>query len=316
MALEQQPREALLVVGFGKMGRLYHSLLGANYLVDPKLSDGAGAQAEEFSSLERFLERDRPVTLAIVATPIDTHFELACQLLERGVHVLLEKPLCGSAALATRLEELALNRGRLLLQSCPERYNPALRFVLRHISLDRIVSVRSFRFGACPPYGSSDTVHLDLAIHDVDLWAGPFGTQVPWEVNVGYGAAERRLEILLYDGRTVTIDMAQKQVTLGSKRWDLSRAVQNHPLVEMVFDAQYAAHSDAVSSSAYPFIPALGWSGELRCIEERHRYLPNGNCRIELSASVARVGDVRNQASDPGSGTLTPFEESSSVVAA
>ncbi|HEY0255051.1 MAG TPA: Gfo/Idh/MocA family oxidoreductase, partial [Kofleriaceae bacterium] len=50
-----------------------------------------------------------------IATPIFTHYELAKRALEAGKHVLVEKPLCPSAAQAEELAQLAETKGRVLM---------------------------------------------------------------------------------------------------------------------------------------------------------------------------------------------------------
>jgi len=83
-------------------------------IVDPapgraaKLLRDHGLSAQTFSDLEAALER---ADGAIVATPSDTHHEIATRCLTRGVHVLVEKPMTSTYAEASTLSELAQKTG-------------------------------------------------------------------------------------------------------------------------------------------------------------------------------------------------------------
>jgi len=73
-----------------------------------KLAREYGLSVQIFSDLEPALEG---ADGAIVATPNDTHHEIATRCLMRGVHVLVEKPLTSTYAEALTLSELARNTG-------------------------------------------------------------------------------------------------------------------------------------------------------------------------------------------------------------
>src|SRR5437660_8807684 len=68
----------------------------------------------------------KEIDCAVVATPTTTHFDVARELLEAGVDVMIEKPITASADDARRLIELAKERGRVIQVGHVERYNPAI----------------------------------------------------------------------------------------------------------------------------------------------------------------------------------------------
>lgn len=162
------------VVGVGHLGqhhaRVYSELDGVE-LVGVVDADAARAAeiagrhgCEAFSSERELIGR---VDAVSVATPTESHLEVARLLLEGGVHVLAEKPLCFTAAEARELCAVARRTGRKLQVGHIERFNPAVRAVRdrlsdpRFIECDR-VSPFSFR--------SADIgVVMDLMIHDLDI---------------------------------------------------------------------------------------------------------------------------------------------------
>jgi predicted dehydrogenase len=103
---------------------------------------------------------------AIVATPSESHAELALALINAGKHVLVEKPLATTVEEAERLVAAAEQAGVVLTVGHVERFNPAV------LELDEIVS-EPLHLGASriSPYSPRvrTGVVLDLMIHDLDI---------------------------------------------------------------------------------------------------------------------------------------------------
>ncbi len=74
-----------------------------------------------FSRVEEMLAAEDLDAVIISSTP-NMHFDQAKAALERGLHVLLEKPMTLRAREASELVELAASRKRHLLISCPWHY--------------------------------------------------------------------------------------------------------------------------------------------------------------------------------------------------
>ena len=77
-----------------------------------------------FADLEAFCADDHGCTAALVLTPPDTHESLATALLERGLHVLCEKPLAPTVAAAERMLATARRADRRLMMGSKFRYTP------------------------------------------------------------------------------------------------------------------------------------------------------------------------------------------------
>src|SRR6266849_5359589 len=107
------------------------------------------------------------VDIATVAVPTDRHFEVARELLEAGVDVLVEKPMTATLEEAKELFRIARQLGRVLHVGHVERFNGAVQ-ELRKI-VERPVLVESRRLGPFVPRVQSDSVVMDLMIHDIDI---------------------------------------------------------------------------------------------------------------------------------------------------
>ena len=141
----------------------------------------------------------------VIAAATETHRELATQVLEAGVPLLLEKPVCADLAASEEVVALSEKRGVPLMCGLLERYNPA---VLTALSLiDNPVHVTATRHSPYAPRIRTG-VSWDLLVHDVDIAIRTFGGTEPTAVrgSLGYfhptsvGGAEDIAETMLTFG--------------------------------------------------------------------------------------------------------------------
>src|SRR5881409_2234145 len=162
------------VVGVGHIGsnhaRLYAELSSAEfpavYDVDPITNRTIATKyhATPAKSLEEF---SAMVDAASVATPTNTHYQVARSLLANGKHVLVEKPITDNTAHAAELAHLAARNGLTLQVGHVERFNPILGALEKHLTHPRFIEAHRLR-----PYSERGTdigVVLDLMIHDLEV---------------------------------------------------------------------------------------------------------------------------------------------------
>ncbi len=115
---------------------------------------------------------DDPLVEAVVlATPIGTHFDLACASLEAGKHTLVEKPLADSVAKAVELARLAAERDVVLMPGHTFLYSPPVHAVKEMIESGELgdiyfVSTSRVNLGL---HQSDASVVWDLAPHDFSI---------------------------------------------------------------------------------------------------------------------------------------------------
>src|SRR5690349_9397877 len=117
-----------------------------------------------FASLESLLDQVDAVTIAV---PTPAHFAVATPALERGLHVLIEKPIAATLAEADALLATAKRTGAVIQTGHVERFNRAVRGALPYVDSPRFIE--SDRLAPFNPRGSDVAVVLDLMIHDIDL---------------------------------------------------------------------------------------------------------------------------------------------------
>lgn len=107
------------------------------------------------------------IDAASIAVPTETHCEIACGLLESGIHVLVEKPISRTLEEADRMIEAA-ERGNAILQiGHLERFNPAMVALRPHVR--KPVYFEIHRVGQFTARSLDIDVVLDLMIHDLDI---------------------------------------------------------------------------------------------------------------------------------------------------
>lgn len=117
-----------------------------------------------YDSLDALLDDVDAITVVV---PTPSHYEVARRALERGKHVLIEKPITTTLDQADELIALAKSRGVLIQTGHVERFNRAVRAALPHVR-DPLF-IESDRLAPFSVRGSDVAVVLDLMIHDIDL---------------------------------------------------------------------------------------------------------------------------------------------------
>lgn len=169
------------VVGVGSLGqhhaRVYADLPNTE-LVGVYDADGPRAReiadrhgARVLTSLDAVAENAEAASIAV---PTDLHREVAGALIERGLHLLVEKPIAASTREAEELVSLATEKNVILQVGHIERFNPVLGFLedARHaprfIEAHRLAPYPKAE-GRGRPRGTEVSVILDLMIHDLEI---------------------------------------------------------------------------------------------------------------------------------------------------
>ena len=178
------------VVGLGAMGanhaRVYADIPGVELTAvadtDPARVEQAtrGRTLRGYTDFVRLLEEERP-DLVSIAVPTRAHLDVALRIIERGVPLLVEKPLAATLDEGERLRDAARAAGLPLAVGHIERFNPAviaLKDRLRAGDLGRVLQVHARRVGPFPERVRDVGVVLDLAPHDIDVMRFVVGSEV------------------------------------------------------------------------------------------------------------------------------------------
>ena len=161
------------VIGVGHLGkehaRIYHELEGVELVglcdSDPSKAEKASALGVDFvTDFRKLLGR---IDIASIATPTSTHFQIAQEVLNAGVHVLIEKPITNRLEDADELIEIAKRSNLTLQVGHLERYNAGFRRVEQIAKNIRFLEIH--RLGPFTGRIADCGVVLDLMIHDIDI---------------------------------------------------------------------------------------------------------------------------------------------------
>jgi predicted dehydrogenase len=164
----------LAVVGAGHLGRIHARVLSQL----PEIELAAVADPCEAHRLQvaadygttavaDYRELIGHIDAAVVAAPSRLHHEIGLELLNHGIHLLVEKPLATRLAEAEELVHAARRHGAVLQAGHIERFNPAWSAALPHVRGAKFIQAE--RLGGFTGRSTDVGVVLDLMIHDLDL---------------------------------------------------------------------------------------------------------------------------------------------------
>jgi predicted dehydrogenase len=188
------------VIGVGYLGRFhaqkYAALPGSQLVavVDAR-QDARDEVAAEVGCRAVADYRDilGEVDAVSIATTTPAHFPIARECLERGVHVLVEKPITETPDQARTLIEAANRRGCILQVGHLERFNSAILALEGVLGTPRFIE--SHRLAPFKERGTDVNVVLDLMIHDIDLIQSLVGSPIVSIDAVGTSVFSRELDI-------------------------------------------------------------------------------------------------------------------------
>jgi predicted dehydrogenase len=166
------------VIGLGSMGvnhaRIYAAMEGVELAAVADTSPerlAAATVATSYNDYRRMLAEDR-LDVVSVCVPTLLHHEVALAAIERGVALLVEKPIAATSEEGREMARAAREAGVPLMVGHVERFNPAVREVKRLLAagrLGRVFQVYARRTGPFPQRVRDVGVVHDLAPHDIDI---------------------------------------------------------------------------------------------------------------------------------------------------
>jgi len=188
------------VIGVGYLGRFHaqkYAVLPESQLV--AVVDASAEVRERVAAelgcraVADYRELLGEVDAVSIATPTPTHFSIASDCLEHGVHVLVEKPITETLDEAAALVALANRCGLVLQVGHLERFNAAILALEGTLGVPRFVE--SHRLAPFKERGTDVNVVLDLMIHDIDLIQSLVGAPIESIDAVGTSVFSAGLDI-------------------------------------------------------------------------------------------------------------------------
>ncbi|GEM_PF-3262875 len=160
------------VAGYGGRGRLIaRKLVDLGFEVlgvyDMNRAQLADAPFRKFTDLGALLKLD--IDAVAVATWPSGHAATVTEALERGVDVLVEKPMGADLNQSMQIMDGQRRSGRLVVVGYVERVNPAITKLQEVADLGEVMRSRETRIGMSPTTADRTGVLLDLSSHGIDI---------------------------------------------------------------------------------------------------------------------------------------------------
>ncbi len=178
------------VIGVGTMGRNHARVLAslphvqlvavADVNEDAARQAASTYRAHAYTDYREMLE-DEPLDLVIIAVPTHLHTTIALDVIKKGVHCLIEKPIARSVEEGEQIVEAARRANVRVTVGHIERFNPAVLELKRRLStgqLGRIFQIMARRVGPFPPRVSDVGVVFDLATHELNIMEYVVGSPI------------------------------------------------------------------------------------------------------------------------------------------
>src|SRR4030095_5805651 len=242
------------VIGVGSLGRQHariHATLaaeGSSQFVsvcdlDEKVAREVSSErgTEWTTDWHDLIDKVDAVSLAV---PTEAHCDIACELLNRGIHVLVEKPISRTLEEADRMIAAA-EAGKAVLQvGHLERFNPAMVALRPHVR--KPVYFEIHRVGAFTARSLDIDVVLDLMIHDLDIVQWLVGEEVPVTDSRAVGIAILTNKVDAANARLEFASGAVANITasrVGTERIRKMRFFQPHDYIAIDYTTKRASIS-------------------------------------------------------------------------
>ncbi len=207
---------------------------------------------EYFTDWHELLDK---VDAVSIVTPTKTHTEIACEFLEKGVHVLVEKPFAKTLEEADKMIAAAQKTGAKLMVGHLERYNPAMVALRPHVTKPLYFEIH--RVSPFPNRSLDVDVVLDVMIHDLDAiqWLVGENIEVSDIHAVGIpvisdkvDAANARIEF--ENGAVANITASR----IGTEKIRKTRFYQTNSYVVLDYGTKFASLTSLNPEAAHPLL--------------------------------------------------------------
>jgi predicted dehydrogenase len=253
------------VIGIGSLGqhhaRNYAEIALENRIELVGVCDSNRENAEQiaektncgfFTDWRELLDK---VDAVSIVTPTETHCEIACAFLEKGVNVLVEKPIARTLAEADKMIETAEESGAKLMVGHLERFNPAMVALRPFVTKPLYFEIH--RVSPFPNRSLDVDVVLDVMIHDLDAIQWLVGNSVKVSEIHAVGipvisdkvdAANARIEF--ENGAVANITASR----IGTEKIRKTRFYQTNSYVVLDYATKFASVTSLAPNAIHPLL--------------------------------------------------------------
>lgn len=321
--LKQMEGKSILktaAIGVGSLGR-HHARNYAELAREGRVefagvcdtnAETAGQIAAEYNtpSFTDWRELIGKADVVSIATPTETHREIACAFLEKGTHVLVEKPMALSVAECDEMIAAAEKSGARLMVGQLERFNPAMVALRPHVTSPLYFEIH--RVSPFPNRSLDVDVVLDVMIHDLDAVQWLVGGDVEVSAIHAVGipvisdkvdAANARIEFA--NGAVANITASR----IGTEKIRKTRFYQTNAYVVLDYATKFASLTSLNPEAAHPLLGISINRLEINDIEPLRAEIAAFLDAVENDAEPPVTGEEGKRAVAMAVGVLERIEE-------
>lgn len=162
------------LIGIGRMGQFHLNVINQiNSINLSGIYDSDEKHLNEISSkynINKFVSLEEAIDkcdAVIIASPTKFHFDIAKKSIQKGKHVLVEKPMTENFIQAEELETMVKEKNIIFQVGHVERFNGAVQ-ELHHI-IENPYLIEARRLAPFTPRITDVGVVFDIMIHDLDI---------------------------------------------------------------------------------------------------------------------------------------------------
>ena len=255
------------VIGVGHLGRFHAQKYAAlddielvavvdnNAEQAQKVADELGAEA--LTDYHQLIGR---IDLASIVVPTSLHYKVAGELLDAGVHLLVEKPITTTVKQGAELVEKAKQKNLVLQVGHLERFNPVISELKARA--DAPIFIESHRLASFKPRGTDVSVILDLMIHDIDLIQNIVGQPVQRIDASGGKVVSDHIDIAnarIQFANGCVANVTASRISLKAERRMRLFQQNTYLAADMGNRVLHVYHKHDAASDTYAGIPGVGY---------------------------------------------------------
>jgi len=162
----------LAIIGLGVMGKNHYRVLNSIPNIKIKALCDVNIKGDypekTYNNVDEMLNNEE-IDAAIISTPTFLHKEIALKCINKGVSLLIEKPVASNLKDGYEILEAAEKNDVKIAVGHVERFNPVVNSLKNELIGKEIYNISITRVGPIPPRIGDVGVLTDLSVHDIDL---------------------------------------------------------------------------------------------------------------------------------------------------
>lgn len=260
--------------------------------------------AKVYTSIDELLTSEK-LDGCLVCTPTRTHSAVTKKVVDKGIHVFVEKPLAFSSQECEEMSQLAKRKNVILTSGYIERFNPAVSETKKLIDEKKygeLLMIEFHRENRTPLHIKDVGIIFDTSVHDIDTAMFLFDARP----NVVFARAGRHMHAF-EDFATLMLGFPRQKVAVIASNWLTPKKVRTFSAVctEGIVTGDFITQETRIDHAGETVVPRRQYQEPLTLELKNFMDSIEGKARPVVDAAsatdVTRVAEAALLSSDTGS---------------